>query len=115
MDLAVAVIIAAAFGKIISSLVGGILMPLIDLLMGSVDFSSLATTVGSAKFGYGSFIQAIIDFQIIAAVIFLLVWAVNSMKKPAPASAPTVKECPFCFTPIPIKATRCPNCTSELK
>ena len=115
MDLAVAVIIGAAFGKIISSLVGDILMPLIGLIMGGVDFSSLAITVGSAKVGYGSFIQAIVDFLIVAFVIFMLVRTLNSMKKPAPAVAPTTKECPHCFTAIPIKATRCPNCTSELR
>lgn len=114
MDLAVAVIIGAAFGKIIASLVGDILMPLIGLVLGGIDFSSLAITVGSAKVGYGSFIQAIIDFIIIALVIFLLVRAVNSMKKPAPAAEPTAKECPYCFTTIPIKAKRCPNCTSQL-
>lgn len=114
MDLAVAVIIGAAFGKIITSLVTDILMPLIGLILGGLDFSGLAITVGSAKVGYGSFIQSVVDFLIIALVIFLLVRAMNSMKKPAPASAPTAKECPHCFTTIPIKATRCPNCTSEL-
>jgi large conductance mechanosensitive channel len=115
MDLAVAVIIGAAFGKIVSALVDSIIMPLIGLVLGGLDFSSLAITVGSAKVGYGAFIQALVDFLIIAAVIFLIVRAVNSMKKPAPAAAPTAKDCPYCFTTIPIKATRCPNCTSELK
>jgi large conductance mechanosensitive channel len=115
MDLAVAVIIGAAFGQIISSLVGDILMPLIGLILGGVDFSGLAITVGSAKVGYGAFIQAIVDFVIVAFVIFMLVRALNSLKKPAPAAAPTTKDCPHCFTAIPIKATRCPNCTSELK
>lgn len=114
MDLAVAVIIGAAFGKIISSLVGDILMPLIGLIMGGVDFSGLAITVGNAQVGYGSFIQAIVDFLIVAFVIFMLVRALNSMKKPAPEAAPTTKDCPHCFTTIPIKAKRCPNCTSEL-
>jgi large conductance mechanosensitive channel len=116
MDLAVAVIIGGAFGKIISSLVGDILMPLIGLIIGGIDFSSLAITVGNAKVTYGNFIQALIDFLIIALVIFLLVKGINSLsKKPAPAPAePTTKECPHCFTTISIKATRCPNCTSEL-
>jgi len=114
MDLAVAVIIGAAFGKIISSLVEDILMPIIGLVMGGVDFSGLAITVGSASVGYGAFIQAIVDFLIVAFVIFLLVRALNSRKKPEPVAEPTTKECPHCFTEISIKATRCPNCTSQL-
>ncbi len=117
MDLAVGVIIGAAFGKIVASLVGDILMPLIGLLIGGIDFSGLTFTLGSAKVTYGNFINNIIDFIIIAIVIFLLVKGVNSLnRKPAPApAAPTTKECPHCFTTIPIKATRCPNCTSDLK
>ena len=115
MDLAIGVIIGGAFGKIIASLVGDILMPLIGLALGGLDFSSLALTVGNAAVKYGSFIQAIIDFAIIALVIFMLIRAMNSMKKPAPAAAPTTKDCPHCFTAIPLKAVRCPNCTSELK
>ena len=115
MDLAIAVIIGGAFGKIIASLVGDILMPLIGLLLGGVDFSSLAITVGDAAIKYGSFIQATIDFIIIAFVIFLLVRTTNRMKKTAPATPPTTKECTYCHTTIPIKATRCPNCTSDLR
>jgi large conductance mechanosensitive channel len=118
MDLAVGVIIGGAFGKIVSSLVSDILMPLIGLLIGGIDFSSLAFTVGSAKVTYGNFINNLIDFIIIALVIFLLVKALNTLQKkpaPAPAAAPTTRECPHCFTTISIKATRCPNCTSELK
>jgi len=114
MDLAVAVIIGAAFGKIIASLVGDIIMPLIGLLLGGVDFSSLALTVGSAVIGYGAFIQTTVDFLVVAFVIFMMVRTINSMKKPSPATAPTTKECPHCFTAIPLKATRCPNCTTEL-
>ena len=114
LDLAVAVIIGGAFGKIVSSLVGDILMPLIGLLIGGIDFSSLAITVGSAKVLYGSFIQNIIDFIIIAFVIFLMVRAINRMQKPAPAAAPTTKQCPYCDTAISIHAKRCPNCTSQL-
>lgn len=115
MDLAVGVIIGGAFGKIVSSLVGDILMPLIGLIIGGIDFSGLAFTVGSAKVTYGNFINNIIDFIIIAFVIFLMVRAMNKMQKPAPATAPTTKDCPYCFTAIPIQATRCPHCTSELK
>ena len=114
VDLAVAVIIGGAFGKIVSSLVDNIIMPLIGLLIGGVDFKSLAVTVGNAKVEYGLFLQNVVDFIIIAFVIFLIVRAINSTKKPAPAAAPTTKECPRCFTSIPLKATRCPNCTSEL-
>ena len=114
VDLAVAVIIGAAFGKIVASLVDNIIMPLVGLLIGGVDFKNLAFTVGSAKVEYGLFIQNVVDFIIVAFVIFLMVRAINSTKKPAPAAAPTTKECPHCFTTIPLKATRCPNCTSQL-
>ncbi|NWG07155.1 MAG: large conductance mechanosensitive channel protein MscL [Chloroflexi bacterium] len=114
MDLAIAVIIGGAFGKIIASLVNDVLMPLIGLLLGGLDFSGLAITVRDASIKYGLFIQAIVDFIIVAFVIFLLVRTMNKMKKPAPAAEPTTKDCPHCFTAIPIKATRCPNCTSQL-
>ena len=115
VDLAVAVIIGGAFGKIITSLVNDIIMPIIGVFMGGVDFTSLAITVGGAEIKYGSFIQNIVDFVIVAFVIFLLVRAINRMREPAPApSAAPTKECPHCFTNIPLKATRCPNCTSEL-
>jgi large conductance mechanosensitive channel len=117
IDLAVAVIIGGAFGKIIGSLVNDILMPVIGLLIGGIDFSGLAFTLGSAKVTYGIFINNLIDFLIIALVIFLMIKGINGLqKKPAPAApaAPVTKECPRCFSVIPIKATRCPNCTSEL-
>ena len=114
LDLAVAVIIGGAFGKIVTSLVDDIIMPLVGLAIGGVDFKSLAVTVGSAQVKYGSFIQNVVDFLIIAFVIFMIVRTMNRFKKPAPVAAPTTKECPHCFTNIPIKATRCPNCTSEL-
>jgi len=118
MDLAVAVIIGGAFGKIVTSLVDDILMPLIGLIIGGIDFSGLAFTVGSAKVTYGNFINNVVDFLIIAFVIFLMVRSITKLEKmaarPAPAVAPTTKECPYCFTAISIKATRCPNCTSEL-
>ncbi len=113
VDLAVAVIIGGAFGKIISSLVDNILMPLIGLLIGGIDFKSLAFTIGGAKVEYGLFIQNVVDFIIIAFVIFLIVRAMNRFKKQEPTT-PTTKECPHCFTTIPLKATRCPNCTSQL-
>ena len=114
LDLAVAVIIGGAFGKIVASLVDDIIMPLIGLVIGGVDFNSLAFTVGSAQVKYGSFIQNVVDFIIVAFVIFLIVRTMNRFKKPTPVAAVTTKECPRCFTAIPLKATRCPNCTSEL-
>ena len=116
LDLAVGVIIGGAFGKIVASLVNDILMPIVGLVLGGVDFSGLAITVGDASIKWGAFVQAIIDFIIIAFVIFLIIKAANATKKetPAPAAEPTTKECPFCFSTIPVKATRCPNCTSEL-
>lgn len=116
IDLAVGVIIGGAFGKIVASLVNDILMPLIGLLMGGVNFSGLSIKVRDASINYGMFIQSVVDFLIIAAAIFLLVKGVNSLRKqpePAPAE-PTTKECSYCFSTIPIKATRCPYCTSQL-
>jgi len=115
LDMAVGVIIGGAFGKIVGSLVNDVLMPLVGLLMGGVNFSELSVTVGSATIMWGLFLQTVVDFLIIAFVIFLIVKAANNMKKaPAPAD-PTTKECPHCISTISIKATRCPNCTSELK
>lgn len=116
IDLAVGVIIGGAFGKIVASLVNDILMPLIGLLMGGVNFSGLSIKVRDASINYGMFIQSVVDFLIIAAAIFLMVKGVNSLRKqpePAPAE-PTTKECPYCFSTIPIKATRCQYCTSQL-
>jgi large conductance mechanosensitive channel len=116
VDLAIAVIIGGAFGKIVTSLVSDIIMPVIGLIIGGIDFTGLAITIGGAKVTYGNFINNIIDFLIIALVIFLMIKVIDNLKKkPAPVLAePTTKECPHCFTSIPIKATRCPNCTSEL-
>jgi large conductance mechanosensitive channel len=129
IDLAFAVIIGGAFGKIITSLVNDIIMPLLGQLLGKVNFTDLfislngtkyasladAQAAGAATLNYGVFINAIIDFLIVAFVIFLIIKQINRMKKaPAPVAA-TTKECPYCFTQIPIPATRCPNCTSELK
>jgi len=114
MDLAVAVIIGGAFGKIVTSLVNDLLMPLIGLLLGGISFSDQALTVGSAVIKWGAFVQSIIDFVIIAFIIFLLVRTMNRLKRDEPTT-PTTKECQYCFSTIPLKAIRCPNCTSELK
>ena len=117
LDLAVAVIIGGAFGKIVGSLVNDIIMPLIGLIMGGVNFSDLSFTVGEAVVKWGAFVQTVLDFLVIALVIFLIIKSANKMKKaPAPAAPaePTTKECPECFSTISIKATRCPNCTSEI-
>ena len=113
MDLAIAVIIGGAFGKIVTSLVNDMLMPLIGLVLGGVNFAELSVTVGSAVVKWGAFVQSIFDFIIIAFVIFLLVRAMNRLKREEPVT-PTTKECPHCFTTIPLKAARCPNCTSQL-
>jgi large conductance mechanosensitive channel len=131
VDLAVGVIIGGAFGKIVTSLVNDIIMPPVGLLLNGVNFADLfislngqkyvslaaAQAVGAPTFNYGIFINNIIDFLIVAVAIFLLVRAVNRLTRkfaPTPPAAPTTKDCPHCFTAIPLKATRCPNCTSEL-
>jgi large conductance mechanosensitive channel len=129
IDLAVAVIIGAAFGKIVTSFTNDIIMPIIGMALGKVNFTDLfialdgkvyaslavAQAAGAPTINYGVFINTIIDFLIIAFVIFLIIHSMKKLQKaPAPA-APTTKECPYCFTQIPIPATRCPNCTSELK
>lgn len=116
IDLAVAVIIGGAFGKIVGSLVNDILMPLIGLALGGINFAEQSFTVGEAVVKWGAFVQTIIDFIVIALVIFLIVKAANVAKKKeeaAPAE-PTTKECPLCFSTISIKAIRCPNCTTQL-
>ncbi|MGH9713755.1 MAG: large conductance mechanosensitive channel protein MscL [Candidatus Acidiferrales bacterium] len=129
LDMAVGIIIGAAFGKIITSFVGDVLMPPFGRVLGKVDFSNLflnisgksydslaaAKAAGAATINYGLFLNAIIDFMIVAFVIFLLVRQVNRWKTPAPAAAPTAKDCPYCCTAVPMKATRCPYCTSELR
>jgi large conductance mechanosensitive channel len=128
VDLAIAVIIGAAFGKIITSFVEDVLMPPIGLALGNVDFSNLfinlsdkdypsvaaAKAAGAATLNYGMFFNHIINFLIIAFAIFLLIKQVNRMNKPAAAPAPATKDCPHCFSSIPVKATRCPHCTSNL-
>ncbi len=119
LDLAVAVIIGGAFGKIVSSLVGDVIMPLIGLVIGGINFTGLNFTVREAVVNYGTFIQNVVDFLLIAFVIFLLVRGISGLDKlrarpAAEPAAPTTKECPHCYSTISIKATRCPNCTSEL-
>lgn len=129
VDLAVAVIIGGAFGAIVSSFVKDIVMPVVSLLTGGIDFTNwfiplkpgtfatlkAAQEAGVATINIGIFVNAILTFLIVAFAMFLVVKSMNAMKKkPAPAD-PTTKDCPYCFTSISIKATRCPNCTSELK
>src|SRR6266446_247567 len=126
IDLAVAVIIGATFGKIVTALVDGVIMPPIGLVLGKVDFSELfidlsgkgyptlaaPKAAGAPVIAYGAFLNTVINFVIVAFVIFLIVKAVNRSKA-NPVEAPK-KDCPFCFSSIPIKATKCPQCTSEI-
>jgi large conductance mechanosensitive channel len=135
VDMAVGIVIGAAFGTIVKSFVDDILMPPIGLLLGNVDFSNLfivlkegakgvgpyaslaaAKAAGAVTFNWGMFINTIISFIIIAFAVFLVIKAINRLKqeKEAPPAAPTTKECPFCFTTIPLQASRCPHCTSQL-
>jgi large conductance mechanosensitive channel len=128
LDMAVGIIIGAAFGKIVTSFVADVLMPPLGLLLGKMDFSSLfidlsgqhhptiaaAKAAGAATINYGIFINTLIDFLLVAFAVFLLVKQVNKLKRPAPAAAPTSKDCPFCASSIPLQAKRCPNCTSQL-
>lgn len=134
VDMAVGIIIGGAFGTIVKSLVSDVMMPPIGLLLGGVDFSDLfftlregaiagpyatlaaAQAAGAVTIGYGLFLNAVIGFIIVAFAVFLLIKGVNKLqreKEAAPAE-PTTKECPHCFSSIPLKATRCPHCTSEL-
>ncbi|MEW6079887.1 MAG: large-conductance mechanosensitive channel protein MscL [Thermodesulfobacteriota bacterium] len=122
VDMAVGIIIGGAFGKIVSSLVKDVIMPPIGLLLGNVDFSALAVTLRekteaaeAVTINYGLFINTVLDFVIVAFAIFMVIKQMNRFKKPAPAAESTTKDCPFCFSAVPVKATRCPHCTSELK
>jgi large conductance mechanosensitive channel len=132
VDLAVGVIIGAAFGSVITSLVKDVIMPPISLLTGGLDFSNQFVILRAAKDGsttfhtpadaakagaitwnYGNFITLLINFLIVAAAVFLLVRVINELRKPA-AKVPDMKDCPACAMKIPVKATRCPHCTTEL-
>jgi large conductance mechanosensitive channel len=131
LDMAIGIIIGAAFGRIVSSFVSDVMMPPIGLVMGKVDFSNLfinlsggsyatlaeAKAAGAPTLNYGIFLNTVLDFLIVAFVIFLMIRQINKMraKQEAPAAAPTTKECPYCATAIPIKANRCPQCTSQLQ
>jgi large conductance mechanosensitive channel len=135
VDMAVGIIIGGAFGTIVKSLVADVIMPPIGLMLGGVDFSNLfvvlkqgaevagpyaaladAQTAGAVTVNYGVFVNNVISFLIVAFAVFMLIRGMNSMKRKeeAPAAAPTTKDCAYCFSSIPIKAKRCPNCTSEL-
>jgi large conductance mechanosensitive channel len=130
LDLAVAVVMGAAFGGVVTSFTNDILMPPIGLLLGQVDFSNLflnlsstpvasvaeAKEKGIATLNYGVFLNTVINFVIVGFAVFLLVrWVNRFARKPAAAPAPPTKECPYCFSAIPLKATRCPHCTSEVR
>jgi large conductance mechanosensitive channel len=129
VDLAVGIIIGGAFGKIVTSLVGDVLMPPLGKLMGNMNFSGLfinlsgipypslaaAKAAGAATINYGLFINTVIDFIIVSAAIFVLIKQVNRLKKPVAVAPPATKACPYCLTNVPIKASRCSACTSELK
>jgi len=129
LDMAVGIIIGAAFGQIVNSFVQDVMMPPIGRLVGHVDFSNLfvslsdkhydtiaaAKAAGAATLNYGLFLNTVINFLIVAFAVFLLVQQVNRWgKKPAPAAAPTTRDCPQCAMPIPLAAKRCPHCTSQL-
>lgn len=128
VDMAVGIILGAAFGAIVNSLVKDIIMPPVGLVLGNADFANLfvnlggnyatlaeAEKAGAATLKVGVFLNTIINFVIVALAIFFLIKQVNRLEKPAEAQpSPATKDCPFCFTPIPVKARRCPNCTSEL-
>ncbi|HPC73690.1 MAG TPA: large-conductance mechanosensitive channel protein MscL [Syntrophales bacterium] len=133
VDMAVGIIIGGAFGTIVKSLVDDILMPPIGLLLGNVDFSNIfmvikagktagpyatlaeAKAAGAVTVNMGVFANSVISFLIVALAVFLLIRQINALKRAEVPAAPTTKDCPYCFSVIPVKATRCPNCTSELK
>ena len=129
VQLAVAFILGVAFGTVVSSFVNDLIMPVIGKLVGNVDFANLyvnmsgqvyesaaaARAAGAAAIYYGAFVNTLINFLIIALVVFMIVRAYQRMEKPAEVAAPTTTECPYCLSAIPIQATRCPNCTSQLE
>ena len=135
VDMAVGIVIGGAFGTIVKSLVDDVIMPPIGMLLGRVDFSNLFLTIkagteagpygsvaaakeaGAVTLNYGLFVNSVVSFLIVAFSVFLVIRAMARLQRPepAPVAAPTTKDCPYCLTTIPIKAVRCPNCTSELK
>ena len=129
VDLAVGLVIGAAFGKIVTSFVADVLMPPLGLLLGKVDFSNLfinlsgrsygslaeAKAAGAPTINYGLFINSVIDFIIVAFAIFLVVRGINKLRRQPPPATPTTRGCPFCLTMIPLQATRCPACTSQVE
>jgi large conductance mechanosensitive channel len=134
LDLAVGIIIGAAFGTIVKSLVDDVLMPPIGLALGNVDFSNLfvllkegakaappyasladAKAAGAVTINYGQFINNVVTFIIVAFAVFIVVRAANRLRPPEAAEAPNTRDCPYCRMPIPVAATRCPQCTSELR
>jgi large conductance mechanosensitive channel len=128
LDMAVGIIIGAAFGKIITSFVSDILMPPIGLLLGNMDFANLflnisgqtyatladAKKAGAATVNYGVFLNTVLDFLIVAFAIFLLIRQVNKLNRPPAPAAPATKDCPYCLSAVPLKAVRCAHCTSQL-
>jgi len=128
LDLAIAVIMGAAFGPIVNSMVNDIIMPPIGLALHHVDFKDLffsmtgehyaslaaAKAAGAPVIAYGNFLNTVVSFLIVAFSVFVLVRQIKRFEKPAVAPAPTTKDCPYCYSAIPLKATRCPNCTSQL-
>jgi large conductance mechanosensitive channel len=136
LDMAVGIIIGGAFGTIVKSMVDDVIMPPIGLALGNVDFANLfivlkdganaaapyasladAKAAGAVSINYGMFINNVVSFVIVAFCVFLLIRAMNRLKRAeeAPAAAPTTRDCPFCYSAIPLKASRCPQCTSEVK
>jgi large conductance mechanosensitive channel len=115
IDMAVGIIIGTAFGSVVTSLVKDVMMPPLGLLLGRVDFSRLAIELNKdTSISYGAFINTVINFLIVAFAVFLVIREINRLGKLTPPPDPTTKDCPACCTAIPIKATRCPHCTSEL-
>src|SRR5262245_37568005 len=121
IDMAVGVIIGAAFGKVISSFVGDVLMPTLGMLLGKVDFKDLTVTLSAASEGrpavtlnYGMFINTVIDFTLVALAIFLMIKGINRLKRQAPPPPPNTRDCPECLSAIPKKATRCAHCTAKV-
>lgn len=130
VDMAVGFIIGGAFGKVVTSLVNDILMPPLGLLLGKVDFSTLfidlsgaghptlaaAKEAGAATLNYGAFVNTVVDFLLVALILFFVIRQMNRLRKPAPVpAAPATRDCPYCLSAVPLKAVRCPHCTSDLK